>query len=161
MCRNQFIFIIFHQLEFFCTFNRVVCICKVYWFSGVPSTLFNKQIFQANGERFRKWIDFYALIPPRNIIVKLGYSLESLWSGDMSRCKCHHETWKAVFFDECTFLAHMEIVRVITFVRFQDKKIFLAAMNLVSIAFGPQIIGSQHLVPMNICCQSVNTTVEA
>ena len=50
---------------------------------------------------------------------------------------------------------------VITFVRFQDKKIFLAAMNLVSIAFGPQIIGSQHLVPMDICCQSVNTTVEA
>ena len=52
----------------------------------------------------------------------------------------------------------MEIVRVITFVRFQDKKMFLAAMNLVSIAFGPQIIGSQHLVPMDICCQSVNTT---
>ena len=41
---------------------------------------------------------------------------------------------------------------------FKTKKIFLAAMNLVSIAFGPQIIGSQHLVPMDICCQSVNTT---
>ena len=36
--------------------------------------------------------DFYTLIPPGTIICKLGYSLESLWSGDMSRCKCHPET---------------------------------------------------------------------
>ena len=93
--------------------------------------LFSKFI-SSKRRKISKMNDFYTLIPPGNIIFKLGYSLESLWSGDMSRCKCHHETWKAVFFDECTFLAHMEIVRVITFVWFQNKKNVLAAMNLVS-----------------------------